>query len=55
MNSARKQKKIDIKNLPILFHYYYTVKLGYNDHGYNELTFIANKFGILVWFSTFLQ
>jgi hypothetical protein len=27
-----------------------TVKLGYNDHGYNELTVIANKYNLLVWF-----
>jgi len=33
----------------------YTVKLGYNDHGYNELTVIANKFILLVWFSIFYQ
>ena len=33
----------------------YTVKLGYNDHGYNELTVIAHKFNLLVWFSIFSQ
>jgi hypothetical protein len=32
-----------------------TVKLGYNDHGYNELTVIANNFNLLVWFSIFFQ
>ncbi len=29
----------------------YTVELGYNDHGYNELTAITNKTKLLVWFS----
>ncbi len=32
-----------------------TVKLGYNDHGYNELTVIASNFNLLVWFSMFFQ
>ena len=32
-----------------------TVKLGYNDHGYNEHTVIANKMCCLVWFSIFYQ
>jgi len=32
-----------------------TVKLAYNDHGYNELTVIANKINILVWFGIFYQ
>ncbi len=30
-----------------------TVKLGYNDHGYNELTVIANNLNLLVWSSIF--
>jgi hypothetical protein len=33
----------------------FTVKLGYNDHGYNELTVIANRFHLLVWFSIIFQ
>ena len=32
-----------------------TVELGYNDHGYNEYTFITNKFCSLVWFSLLNQ
>jgi hypothetical protein len=32
-----------------------TVKHGYNDHGYNEFTVIANNFILLVWFSIFFQ
>jgi len=32
-----------------------TVKLDYNDHGYNELTVITNKLNLLVWFSIFSQ
>ena len=32
-----------------------TVKLGYNDHGYNEYTVITNKIAYLVWFSMFYQ
>ena len=32
-----------------------TVKLGYNDHGYNELTVITNNFNPLVWLSIFYQ
>ncbi len=31
-----------------------TVKLGYNDHGYNEYTVITNKISWLVWFSMFI-
>ncbi len=31
-----------------------TVELGYNDHGYYELTVITNKIRHLVWFSIFL-
>ncbi len=31
----------------------YTVKLGYNELGYNELPVIVNKFKHLVWFSIF--
>jgi hypothetical protein len=31
--------------------YLHTVKLGYNDHGYSELTVITNKTKVLVWFS----
>jgi hypothetical protein len=30
-----------------------TVKLGYNELGYNELPVIVNKFKHLVWFSIF--
>jgi hypothetical protein len=32
-----------------------TVKLGYNDHGYNEYTVITNKIHWSVWFSMFYQ
>jgi len=32
-----------------------TVKLGYNDHGYNEHTVITDKITYLVWFSMFYQ
>ncbi len=28
----------------------YTVKLGYNDRGYNEFTYITNKIYIIIWF-----
>jgi hypothetical protein len=31
----------------------YTVKLGYNELGYNELPLIVNLFKSLVWFSIF--
>jgi hypothetical protein len=30
-----------------------TVKLGYNELGYNELPLIVNLFKLLVWFSIF--
>jgi len=30
-----------------------TVKLSYNDHGYNELTVTTNNFNLLIWFSIF--
>jgi len=32
-----------------------TVELGYNDHGYNEFTVIANKLYPLIWSSIFYQ
>ena len=32
-----------------------TVKLGYNDHGYNKYTVITNKMSSLVWFSMVYQ
>ncbi len=36
-----------------IVRFLYTVKLGYNDHGYNEYRVIANKIACLVWFSMF--
>jgi hypothetical protein len=36
-------------------HFRYTVELGYNDHGYNELTVITNKIKLLVWFIIIYQ
>jgi hypothetical protein len=36
-----------------LFKLIHTVKLGYNELGYNELLFIANKYKILVGSSQF--
>jgi len=35
----------------IITNFDWTVKLGYNDHGYNEHTVIANNFNHLVWSS----
>jgi len=32
-----------------IFLFLSTVKLGYNDHGYNEFTFIANKTVPIFW------
>ncbi len=32
------------KNIVLSFNLYYTVKLGYNELGYNELPVIMNKF-----------
>jgi hypothetical protein len=33
----------------------HTVKLGYKDHGYNEVTVITNKIHQLVWISISYQ
>ena len=40
--TARESPKNDFKRLAIL-NYHNTVKLGYNEHGYNEFTAITNK------------
>ncbi len=32
-----------------------TVKLGFNDRGYNEFTVITNNFILLVWFGIYFQ
>jgi len=39
----------------IFFSFLITVKLGYNNHGYNELTVLTNNVNLLVWFSIFYQ
>ncbi len=43
------------KPSPILREMTNTIKLGYNDHGYNEYTVITNTLSRLVWFSKFCQ
>ncbi len=47
--------KKDENNINVLVLKRYTVKLGYNDHGYSELTVIANKYNLMVWFSNIFQ
>ncbi len=45
----------DVAHTNSQLNYLITDKLGYNDHGYNELTVITNKIDLLVWFSIIYQ
>ena len=48
MDKKEMEKRLGTKFTSVDFGY--TVKLGYNELGYNELPLIMNKYKCLVWF-----